>query len=129
MKSNRINRLKGMATLIAVIFLTITSVSAQNPGASDMTNEEKARMMTDKQSEKLELNADQKGKMYDLNLKYIKEMQTISAGGRSMSTMMKLRDMSGRKDKEVKKLLEKDQYKQYKKLKKEMQAQMKSKSN
>ena len=67
----------------------------------------------------------QQSDMYAINLKYLAEMQSIAAAGKSFSTMMKLRDMDGNKDKEVKKVLDKGQYKTYKKLKKEMQGQMK----
>lgn len=91
----------------------------------DATPEEKAEMATEKQKEKLSLDSNQEKQMYEINLKYIKEMEEIQAGGRSRSTMVKLKDMSDRRDKEVKGILGKDQYKEYTKMQEERREEMK----
>ncbi len=125
MQINQIHCMRSLSTIVAILVLSISSAFAQSQAAADMTNEEKAQMMTEKQNEKLKFQVDQEEKMYAINLKYLKEMQDISAAGKSMSTMMKMKNMAGRKDKEVKKVLDKTQFKAYKKLNEEMRAKMK----
>ncbi|MEP2025446.1 MAG: hypothetical protein ABJH98_07885 [Reichenbachiella sp.] len=123
---NRMNtKLKGIIFIISLLTM-VTSGFAQNGKMSDKTSEEKARLMTDKQKEKIDFYDDLKQQMYDINLKYIKEMEVIVKGGRSMETVRKLRDMSDRKDKEVKTVLDKDQYKIYLKQKEDMRSQMRA---
>ena len=91
-----------------------------------MTQAEKAQALTEKQNERIHFSDGQEKQMYDINLKYVKEMEKISAGGRSMSTMRKLKSMGDEKDKEVKKVLNGDQYSEYLEQKQEMQEQMKA---
>lgn len=123
MKNNQILR---VISLFAFFLVMASSVFAQDVLLSDMTHEEKAEAATEKQNEQLQFYADQEQQMYDINLKYINEMETIMAGGKSMSTMMKLRNMGRRRDKEVKEVLDKDQYKMYEEMKEEMKAEMKA---
>ena len=108
-------------------FLAIsTSSSAQNRQVSDKTSIEKARILTDKQKEQIDFSDDQEKQMFDINLRFVKEMDAISQEGRTMSTFRKLRDMSNRKDKEVNAVLNKDQFEIYKKLNKDIRSQMKA---
>ena len=120
------SKLKGFIFILSILAMA-TSGLAQNREASDKTPEEKARVMTDKQNEKIDFSDDQEKQMYNLNLKYVKEMEVITQGGRSMATFRKLKDMSGRKDKEVKNVLNKNQYKIYQRQKEEMRSQMRAK--
>ena len=87
--------------------------------------EEKAQKSTEMQKPRLNLNEEQAQQMYDLNLKYIAEMETIQAEGKSRSMMMKLKDMSGRRNAEVKAVLDKAQYKEYEQMQSERRAEMK----
>lgn len=116
-------KLKGFIFILSLLTMA-TSGLAQNREVSDKTPEEKARVMTDKQNEKIGLSVDQEQQMFNLNLKYVKEMEVIAQGGRSMATFRKLKEMSDRKDKEVKIVLDKDQYKIYLRQKEEMRSQM-----
>lgn len=124
-RKKRHSKLRGFIFILSFLAMA-TSGFAQNREASDKTPEEKARMMTDKQKEKIDFSDAQEQQMFDINLKYAKEMEVIAKGGRSMSTYRKLQDMSSRKDKEVKAVLDKDQFKVYSKQKKELRSQMRA---
>ncbi|HHP7242968.1 MAG TPA: hypothetical protein ACFCUD_14940 [Cyclobacteriaceae bacterium] len=113
-------------SLLFFLIIISASVFAQDVDFRNKTPEEKADYITEKQKEKLSLDADQEKDMYALNLKYIHKMKDIMQEGRSYSTMRKLKSMSNEKDKETKKILTKDQYKTYKKLKEEIRTQMKA---
>ena len=117
------SKLKGFIFILSLLTMA-TSGLAQNREVSVKTPEEKARVMTDKQNEKIGLSVDQEQQMFNLNLKYVKEMEVITQSGRSMATFRKLKEMSDRKDKEVKNVLDKDQYKIYLRQKEEMRSQM-----
>ncbi|UZR97370.1 hypothetical protein [Chondrinema litorale] len=124
-KKKSILNFKVLFNLLFVFFLA-SSAYAQNGAMADMTSEEKAELLTEKQKEKIEFYDDQEEKMYDVNLKYVKEMESIVAEGRSMSTLNKLQSMSGKKDKEVKEILDKDQYKTYLKMKEDVRQEMRN---
>ena len=119
-------KIQRVALFFALILMATSSVFAQSTNAANMTQAEKAQALTEKQNERIHFTDGQEKQMYDLNLKYIKEMEKISAGGRSMSTMRKLKSVSDEKDKEVKQVLNGDQYNVYLEQKKEMQEQMKA---
>lgn len=110
--------------LSVVILLLGTATYAQDRKMADATPEEKAQLMTEKQNEKLQFYGDQEERMYDINFKYVKEMEQITSQGRSRKTLMDLRDMSKRKDKEVKQVLDDDQYNTYLEMKEAMREQM-----
>ena len=119
-------KIQRVALFFALILMATSSVFAQSTNAANMTQAEKAQALTEKQNERIHFTDGQEKQMYDLNLKYIKEIEKISAGGRSMSTMRKLKSVSDEKDKEVKQVLNGDQYNVYLEQKKEMQEQMKA---
>lgn len=129
MKKNHQKLVARLMTVLAVVLMTAASMNAQSVSLADMenlSNDEKAQALTTKQAEELQFYDDQEQQMYDLNLKYILEMERIMAGGRNFSTMMKLRDMGGEKDKAVKKVLDKDQWKTYQKMQEAMRAELKA---
>ncbi len=127
MNTNQKYPFLSIVTLVVWCMFTLSTAQAQGMGGmSDKTDEEKAQMLTDKQNETLSFYGSQATEMYDVNLKYLQEMQKIMAGGRSFATMRKLQNMGGQKDKEVKSILDKSQFKEYKKLKEEMREQMRA---
>jgi Spy/CpxP family protein refolding chaperone len=75
---------------------------------------QRAEFQTKKMQEKLNLNADQKTKMYDLNLKYAQKMQDAykSESGK-MQRLRKMKEIGEAKDGEVKTILTDSQYKIY----------------
>ena len=120
-----------MRKFIRNVLLTgLLTVSIVIPGFSqeeqmtDTVSVEMAKVRTEEQKQALNLSDQQKDLMYDINLKYIKEMQQIRTEGRSVSTLKKLMAMSDRMDKEVVTLLDEDQYKGYLKMKDERRKEM-----
>lgn len=105
--------------------INIQGFSQDQQMTKDSTEEEMARSGTDRQKEALSLNGQQEEQMYEVNLKYIKEMQEIRSEGRSLSTISRLKAMSGRMDEDVRAILNDDQYKEYLKMKEERQKEMK----
>lgn len=120
------NQSKRIYNVMLSMFMLLlgTSTYAQDRKMADATPEEKAQLMTEKQNEKLQFYDDQEERMYDINFTYVKEMEQITSQGRSRKTLMDLRDMSKRKDKEVKQVLDDDQYNTYLEMKEAMREQM-----
>lgn len=122
---------KKMKNIVRHLLLTgVLAVSIVIPGFSqeeqknDTAVVEMAKSRTLEHKETLNLSDQQEERMFDVNLKYIKEMQQIRTEGRSVSTLKKLLDMSDRMDKEVVTFLDEDQYKGYLKMKDERRKEM-----
>lgn len=116
---------KGSFIILLIMLLgTAGTALAQSDEISQMSTEEKAELLTEKHKERLNLSDEQEKSMYEINLKYLQEMEAITAQGRSMGTMKKLRDMSDRKDQEVKKVLDDAQYQEFQKMKAEARENM-----
>lgn len=129
--------MKKMKHFIKHVFLAgllagsmVTLGFSQEELKNDTAVVEMAKTRLEEQKEILSLSEQQEQLMYDVNLKYIKEMQQLRSEGRSVSTLKKLMEMSNRMDKEVVVILDEDQYKGYLKMKderrKEMMKRMKS---
>lgn len=114
---------------IALMLLCTNQLLAQEVRQSEMTVEERAEMQTNLMNEKLSLSEEQASLIHDINVKYAVEAEIIRKGGRSRGTLNHLRDMSQRKDKELKNILDKEQYKHYLVLKEEMRQRMKDRKN
>lgn len=132
LKNNAIH-MKNITRHLVLAWLLAVSTIAPGFSQDEQQNNnavEMAKMRTEKQKEVLNLNEQQEKLMYDVNLKYINEVQQIRTEGRSVSTLKKLMDMSNRMDKEVVTFLDEAQYKGYLALKeerrKEMMKQMKA---
>lgn len=110
---------------LGAFLVAISSSFAQDQTMSDLSPEEKARAMTDRQKEKLGLSDTQEADMYALNLKYTYEMTEIRQEGRSRSTLRKLKDMGARRDEEAKAFLSPEQFTQYQQMNAEMRARVK----
>ena len=118
--------LKSICLSILIAFSLVSQVSAQYQSQANIVPEEQAKEATEGQVKRLNLSEKQEVDMYEVNLKYIKEVKQIRSEGRSISTMRKLKDMNRRMDKEVKAILDRDQIKEYFKLKEERRKEMKS---
>ncbi len=126
LKQQSIQKIKKTVLLFALSLMMASSLLAQSSMA-DMTNEEKAQAITEKQNQAIHFSDSQAKQMYNINLKYIKEMEkAYAAGGRSIATRNKLKSLDGQKDSEVKKVLDNEQYKVYLEKKKEIREQMKA---
>ena len=121
-------------SFLAAPFFLLAAVSSYSQTITpEMSTEEKAEILTNRQDAEISFEGAQRDEMHVLNLKYLEEMEEIRSRGRSFSTLRSLRDMSKRKDKEVKQILDKEQYDKYldqkEEMKSEMRAQMKEKDS
>ena len=121
-------------SFLAAPFFLLAAVSGYSQTITpEMSTEEKAEILTNRQDAEISFEGAQRDEMHVLNLKYLEEMEEIRSRGRSFSTLRSLRDMSKRKDKEVKQILDKEQYDKYldqkEEMKSEMRAQMKEKDS
>ena len=75
--------------------------------------------------EVLKLSPEQEPTVADINLKYAKQIQSLmETGGRNLKTMRDAKAIMNSKDKEMKEVLNKEQYKQYEDLRDEMRNAM-----
>ena len=90
-----------------------------------MSPEERVRIQTDRTAELLELDSLTKNMVFDINLKYAKEFEAGRKEGTSRYEMMKQMDkLNNDKNKEMKVILTKDQYKKYMRQQQEMRQRM-----
>jgi len=88
--------------------------------------EVKARFLTFLMKKSLSLNEEQEKKVNDINLRYTKETEQIIEKKLSdVSTYLKLRKSNKTKEKELKGIFSKQQFKDYKVRKKEIKEQLK----
>ncbi|QDK81062.1 hypothetical protein EXU85_21590 [Spirosoma sp. KCTC 42546] len=120
MKSN-------IVTLILSVSLILISIASFAQRGSQLgTSEERATRQTARMKETLKLSPEQETSVSDINLKYAKQMQSvIETGGRNLKTAREAKSIMKNKDKELKEVLDKDQFKQYLTIKEEMMNQLK----
>ena len=123
MKTNSKKIFLHVAAICLLLMATAAnSLSAQN---SMKTSEERASMITQKMKERLSLSDGQLKSVQEINLKYAKiNEQTLTDSGNKLSKAKKLKSSMSAKDDELKKVLNKDQYAEYKKMADEMKQQM-----
>ncbi|RRB06647.1 hypothetical protein [Larkinella rosea] len=110
--------------LFLIILMSGTASFAQRGNLG--TPEERAASLTTKMKEKLNLTADQEVPVAEINLKYARQNQSLlETGGRNMRTARQVQNSLKEKDRELKNVLNADQYKQYQVLKEEMKAELK----
>lgn len=126
MKQIKYPYLQLLLLLLIVSSFPFNPIGAQNSEIQNLTNEETALNLTKKQNEKMNFYNNQEQIMYDLNLKYLEEMQSIISKGKSFSTKRKLKKMGKRKDDEVKEILDDIQFRIYEDMKGEIRALLKS---
>lgn len=107
------------------LFLMATAANSLSAQNSMKTPEERASMITEKMKERLSLNDGQLNTVQEINLKYAKiNEQTLTGSCNKLSKAKKLTSSLSAKDEELKKILNKDQYVEYKKMADEMKQQM-----
>lgn len=95
----------------------------------DKSNEERAKMLTEKMKKDLTLNDDQYEKAYTINLAFINKMtQLKNSGGGRLAKARKLKDADGERDKMLKGVLTDEQYKKYKEQKSSNREEMKKRA-
>ena len=113
--------------LILPVFLMLISITSFAQRSSQLgTPEERATRQTTRMKEALKLSPEQETSVSDINLKYAKQMQSvIETGGRNLKTAREAKSIMKSKDKELKAVLDKDQFKQYLTIKEEMMSKLK----
>lgn len=118
-----------MKTLVLIIGITMSILSGVNaqekqelPPAKD-----RADMQTEMMVEKLNLTEDQKGKVMEVNLNTALKMDDVFKQTDKMAKFKGLRTVSAEKDKALKGILSKEQFKIYQDMKSEMQKMIKQK--
>ncbi|GAB3921025.1 hypothetical protein [Larkinella terrae] len=110
--------------LFLIVLLAASASFAQRAPLG--TPEERAAKLTARMKEKLNLTADQETPVAEINLKYARQNQSLmETGGRNLRTARQVQSSMKEKDKELKKVLTADQYKQYQTVKEEMKAELK----
>lgn len=112
--------------LIAFTFITLQACAQTMPSneptnalsrreqLANTTPEQRAERQTALMKKQLSLTPEQETAVATINLKYAQQMQSvIETGGRNRNTLKQVRDINDSKDAELKKLFDKDQYKQY----------------
>jgi ERCC4-type nuclease len=110
-----------------VLIVCFVGVAATNYGQgkleefmSSTTPEERAQMQTNYMKESLTLSTEQVPKIHEINLKYSLKMQNAyNAGGGKLQKLKKMKGIGAEKDKEIKKVLNTEQYSTYEKNKEE----------
>lgn len=100
-----------------------------NPRREQLANttpEQRANRQTALMKKQLSLTPEQETAVATINLKYAQQMQSvIETGGRNRNTLKQVRDINDSKDAELKKVFDKDQYKQYEAFKDEQKDRLK----
>jgi hypothetical protein len=98
---------------------------AQRNDFRDMPPEERVRIQTDRTADFLELDSLTKDKVFEINMKYAREFEAGRKEGVSRYEVMKQMDkLNASKNKEMKMVLTKDQYKKYLRQQQEMRNRM-----
>ncbi|WP_421825463.1 hypothetical protein [Larkinella sp.] len=115
-----------LSKTVCFIALLLLSASAFAQRGELGTPEERAARMTARMKEKLNLSAEQEAPVAAINLKYAKQNQALmETGGRNLRTARQAQAVMKKKDEELKKVLNVDQYQQYQAIKEEMKAELK----
>ncbi len=113
-----------------LILFTYGIVCAQDmEDFKKMSPEENAELMTDWMKSALALEESQVSLVYDINLKYAKKnREIVNSGEKKLRLYKKLKNSSQEKDKELNKILTKDQYRSYQEKREEMKAKVKQRA-
>lgn len=120
-----------MKSLLKIALLLIAIYSTGVASAqSKLTEEQKKELQAKYESYKAQLNLtpEQEEKVKTINTTYFEGLAGIKeSGGSKMSKLKTYRKLSDTRDKQMKEVLDKNQYETYKKMQKEMKEEMKNK--
>lgn len=115
-----------MTKLVIATLLLFTSIIVNAQNKKDLPPaEQRAKMQTELMKDKLELNQEQTQKVLDINLKSALEMDQVFKLTDRVQKFKKFRSIQLKKDKDLKQVLSKNQFKAYKKFKSEMKKRIK----
>lgn len=106
--------------------LITAGFAQQGPQKEQKSPEERARRMTEALEKKLNLTADQKSKVYEINLDRAKKMEAMRRENekKMAEKMEKRRDLTEESDKKLEKVLTADQLKSYREMQSNMHERM-----
>ncbi|MET0394391.1 MAG: hypothetical protein ABW019_14690 [Chitinophagaceae bacterium] len=117
--------IKSAFIALAVLFFFAGTASAQD---SLKTTEGRARAISQKMKTELSLSDDQYNKVYEINLKYAQQNETIrKSSDDRMAKMQAIKAGNEAKNNELKAVLTKEQFEEYKKMQKELREEAKEK--
>jgi Spy/CpxP family protein refolding chaperone len=115
-----------IVSLIALIFITTSSIFAQQQGKGggygNATPEERAKRQTEMMKEKLSLTPAQEPKVSAINLKYAKKMEEVRKITDTAAQRKTFDNLNRQKDGELKVVLTPEQFKSYLKQMEELKA-------
>ena len=116
--------MKQILTLLLLLMISSYSIAQRND-FRDMPPEERVQIQTDRTADFLELDSLTKDKVFEINMKYAREFEAGRKEGASRYEVMKQMDkLNVSKNKEMKAVLTKDQYKKYLRQQQEMRNRM-----
>lgn len=124
-------KLKHVLAISAILMISTSSFSQDKLDQvfAGTTAEERAQNQTERMTEHLELTDVQQDKIYTINLRYAREMETAyRASGGKLQRMKRMRAVGQKKDGELKGVLNADQYKKYQQMKDAMRETVKERS-
>lgn len=120
-----LSNLFSIAFMTAAFFLAGISGNAQS--ADVKTPEDRAKKMTDRMKTGLSLTDEQYPKIQEVNLKYAKKNESILNSSKGKFEKYRaIKSSQGEKKKELKKILDKEQFKKYEDMLEEMEDEAKS---
>lgn len=120
--------LRKIALTTLVIVATLTNAQSQTR-QSKLSEEQKQELKTKMEAYKAKLNLspEQETKVEEINMNYLEALAELkSEGGSKLSKYKKFKQASSDKDKQMKALLNKEQYEIYKQQQEEMKKEIKS---
>lgn len=123
--------LKILSLFLALFFISTNMIIAQSKGAN-LTEEQKEELKKnlEEYAAALNLSEEQKPQFEEITKKYADQMKVVKdSGGSRLSKFRKVKSIRKNKNKEMKKLLSKEQYEVYLDKQEEMQKKMKEKRN
>src|SRR5687768_5553465 len=112
-----------------ILFTTLMVAAHAQTGKAKFTEEQKKELKAklDAYREKLNLSDDQKSKVDTVNMEYMEALSKIKEeGGSKMSRYKKFRQASNNRDKKMKAILTKEQYKIYKEHQEEFKEELRA---
>lgn len=116
--------MKKLVIVIGIVVSVLSSVNAQQQQELPPAKE-RAEKQTEMMDEKLNLTKEQKEKVMEINLDAAQKMDGVLKQTDRMAKFKGLRTITAEKDKALKGILSKEQFKMYQKMKSEMQKAMK----
>lgn len=114
------NNIRSIALLVCFTFITIIT-QAQEQERTPLTAEERATKWTEWMKSELSITAEQEPKVYEINLKYAQQTESVRVlGGSRRSKFKDVKSIDNAKDDELKAILTPEQFEQYQAKKQEM---------